>query len=89
MKHSLYEDMMTDRQNILMSDSISAHLNSLLTFESLSIQQMIREALVMKYINIKQQIQEKLANQQSFILTSIIKQLKHNLSHSDKYNDIN
>ena len=61
-EHSFYEDAMIDEQNILMSDSISAHLNSSLTSESLSIQQMIRKALVMKHINIKQQIQEKLAN---------------------------
>ena len=88
-EHSFYKDTMTDRQNILMSDSISAHLNSSLTSESLSIQQMIRKALVMKCINMKQQIQEKLTNQQSFILTLMIKQLKHSLSHSDKYNDTN
>ena len=88
-EHSLYEDTMIDRQNILMSSSISAHSNSSLTSESLSIQQMIREALTMKHINMKQQIQEKLANQQSSILTSMIKWLKHSLSHSDKYNDIN
>ena len=88
-EHSFYKDTMTDEQNTLMSDSISVHLNSSLTFKSLSIQQMIRKALVMKHINMKQQIQEKLANQQSSILTSMIKWLKHSLSHSDKYNDIN
>ena len=52
-KHSLYENAMINKQNTLMSDSISAHLNSLLIFESLSIQQMIRKALVIKHINIK------------------------------------
>ena len=72
-----------------MSDSIFVHSNSSLTFESLFIQQMIREALVMKYINMKQQIWEKLANQQSFTLISMIKWFKYSLSHSDKYDDIN
>ena len=62
-KHLLYKDAMTDEQNILMSNSIFAHLNSSLTLESLSIQQMIKEALTVKHINMKQQIQEKLANQ--------------------------
>ena len=52
-KHSFYENAMTDRQNISISDSISAYSNSLLIFESLFIQQMIREALTMKCINMK------------------------------------
>ena len=55
-EHSLYKDAMIDEQNILMSDSISAHSNSSLTLKSLFIQQMIREAFVMKCINMKQQI---------------------------------
>ena len=61
-EHSLYKDAMTDEQNISMSNSIFAHSNSLLTFKSFFIQQMIREALTMKHINMKQQIQEKLTN---------------------------
>ena len=89
MKHSLYKDTMTDKQNISMSSSISAHSNSSLIFEFLFIQQMIREAFMMKCINMKQQIQEKLANQQFSISTLMIKQLKHSLSHSNKYDDIN
>ena len=53
-EHSFYKDTMTDEQNILMSDNISAYLNSSLISKSLSIQQMIREAFMMKYINMKQ-----------------------------------
>ena len=53
MKHSFYKDAMTDKQNILISDSIFIYLNSLLTLKSLFIQQMIKKAFVIKHINIK------------------------------------
>ena len=62
MKHSFYKNVMTDRQNTLISSSIFIHLNSSLTLKSLFIQQMIKKALTMKCINMKQQIQEKLVN---------------------------
>ena len=53
-KCSLYEDVMTDEQNTLISNSIFVYLNLLLTLKSLFIQQMIKKALVIKHINMKQ-----------------------------------